>query len=267
MVMSRPQGDEVTVDGLEVGPKPLGTPESARLDVALVTAGWFESRAKAREAIEAGLVTLDGVVVSRPASRIRTGAHLAATAPYPWVSRGGVKLGAALGHFGIEPRGRVCLDVGASTGGFTDVLLARGAARVHAVDVGHGQLHPRIAADPRVSDWSGTDIRMFDAGRLSERPTLLVCDVSFISLSLVIGAILALAAPAADLVALIKPQFEVGKGNTVKGIVRSETLRAAVCDAASAEIVALGWTLAGLTQSPIRGGDGNVEFLVAARRP
>lgn len=256
------------MDGLEVGSKPLvGKTEPTRLDVALVTAGLFESRAKAREAIEAGLVTLDGVVAARPAARVRTGAHLAATAPYPWVSRGGVKLDAALDHFGIEPRGRVCLDVGASTGGFTDVLLARGAAHVHAIDVGHGQLHPRIAADPRVTDWSGTDIRVFDAGRLSERPTLLVCDVSFISLALVIESISALAAPAADLVALIKPQFEVGKGNTEKGIVRSDTLRAAVCDAVAAKIVALGWTLAGLMPSPIAGGDGNVEFLVAARRP
>lgn len=253
--------------GPEVGHEPVANEiGSSRLDVALVEAGLFQSRAKAREAIEAGLVTLDGSVATRPAARVRADARLAATAPYAWVSRGGVKLSAALDHFGVEPGGRVCLDAGASTGGFTDVLLARGAAHVHAVDVGHGQLHPRIAGDPRVSDWSGTDVRAFDAGRLSEKPTLLVCDVSFISFRLVAGSLSALAASTADLVALVKPQFEVGRGGTDKGIVRSATKRAAVCEAASARLTALGWTVRGVIESPIRGGDGNVEFLVGASR-
>lgn len=243
-----------------------GQAGAERLDAALVGAAGFESRAKAREAIEAGLVTVDGVVVLKPAARIRTGARLQASAPYPWVSRGGVKLAAGLDRFGVHPHGRMCLDVGASTGGFTEVLLSRGAARVFAVDVGQGQLHPRMAGDPRVTAWSGTDARELSAIRLSMPPELIVCDVSFISLRLVLPAVLALGAPDCDLVALIKPQFEVGRGNTAKGLVRDDHLRQAACDAVVQRIQSLGWTVAGVMPSPITGGDGNVEFLVGARR-
>lgn len=237
-----------------------------RLDAALVGIAGFDSRAKAREAIEAGLVTVDGVVVFKPAARVRTGARLQARAPYPWVSRGGVKLAAGLDRFGVHPQGRICLDVGASTGGFTEVLLSRGAARVFAVDVGQGQLHSRVTADPRVIAWSRTDARDLSASRFEVSPGLIVCDVSFISLKLVLPAVLALGAPECDLVALIKPQFEVGRGNTVKGLVRDEPLRQAACDAVVQLIRSLGWTVAGVMPSPITGGDGNIEFLAAARR-
>ena len=242
-------------------------PDEARLDVALLAAGLFESRAKAREAIEAGNVTVDDVVVRRPAARVRSGARLGAAPLYPWVSRGGLKLEAALDQFGIDPTGRVCLDVGASTGGFTDVLLARGAAHVDAVDVGRDQLHPRIRSDARVTALSGTDVRSVTADQLRSRPTLVTCDVSFISLRLVLPPVLALADPACDLIALVKPQFEVGKGRTSKGIVRDASLHRSACDAVADLVASLGWRLFGVVPSPIFGGDGNAEFLLGARRP
>lgn len=245
----------------------LAADSGARLDAALATAAVFESRAKAREAIEAGLVTVDGAVVRKPAARVREGATLAASAVYPWVSRGGVKLAAGLDSFGFDPNDRVCLDVGASTGGFTDVLLARGAAHVSALDVGHGQLHPRIAADPRVTDWSGTDIRAITPARFPDRPSLITCDVSFISLRHVLPIALALAADRSELVALVKPQFEVGRGHVHKGLVRDETLRRSACDAVQGLVEALGWRVAGIMPSPITGGDGNVEYLLGAQRP
>ena len=226
----------------------------------------FESRAKAREAIEAGLVTVDGAVVCKPSARVPEGASLAARAPYPWVSRGGLKLVAGLDAFGIDPRDRICLDVGASTGGFTDVLLSRGATHVFAVDVGQGQLHPRIAADARVTEWSGTDIRAVAPNRFEVAPSLVTCDVSFISLRIVLSAALALAAARSDLVALVKPQFEVGRGQTRNGIVRDEALRRSACDAVAALVASLGWQVEGTIPSPITGGDGNVEFLLGGRR-
>lgn len=236
-----------------------------RLDAALVAQGRFPSRAKAQEAIDAGLVRLDGRVVRKPATLVPIDAQLEASAPYPWVSRGGVKLEAALERFELQPAGRVCLDVGASTGGFTDVLLARGARHVHAVDVGQGQLHSRIAGDARVTDWSGTDIRSL--ATLAPAPSLVVCDASFISLRLVLPPALALAMADCDVVALIKPQFEVGPGRTDKGIVRDAALRTAVRDEIAGWLTsALGLHLIGLMASPISGGDGNQEFLVAARR-
>lgn len=235
--------------------------------MALVEAGFFESRAKAQEAIGAGLVTVDGVPVPRASVRVPPDARLAAEAPHPWVSRGGLKLVAGLDRFGIDPAGRVCLDVGASTGGFTDVLLARGAARVHAVDVGHDQLHSRLRADPRVEDLSGTDARRLSPAQFPEAPSLIVCDASFISLALVLPAVLPLGAPGCDLVTLVKPQFEVGPGMTHKGIVRDEGLRRDACARISALVEGLGWRLRGLVTSPVTGRDGNVEFLLGATAP
>jgi len=238
-----------------------------RADAALHERGFFESRAKAREAIEAGLVTVDGRVVVKPSTPIAEGAAIVAQAPYPWVSRGGVKLAHALEMFGVDPAGLYCLDVGASTGGFTDVLLARGARHVAAVDVGHGQLHERLRGDARVTSMEGQDARTLTAAQLAEPPALVVIDASFISLAALLPNALSLAAPQATLVALIKPQFEAGRQATKKGVVRDQAIHAEVCARARRDIEALGWRVAGETASPIEGGDGNREFLIVARRP
>ncbi len=238
-----------------------------RADRLLAERGLFESRAKAREAIEAGLVSANGRLVAKPSEQLDGDAEIAATAPYPWVSRGGVKLAHALGVFGIDPQGCYCLDIGASTGGFTDVLLSCGARHVVAVDVGHGQLHPRIARDPRVTSYEGADARALNAGRLAEAPGIVVCDASFISLSLLLPNILSLAAGEASLIALIKPQFEAGRATTKKGVVRDENIHREVCARIEAETTRLGWRVVGVSPSPIEGGDGNREFLLCARRP
>jgi 23S rRNA (cytidine1920-2'-O)/16S rRNA (cytidine1409-2'-O)-methyltransferase len=235
-----------------------------RADSALHARGLFESRAKAREAIEAGLVSVDGRIVKKPSEPIAADAHIVARAAYPWVSRGGVKLAHALDQFGVDPHGRFCLDVGASTGGFTDVLLTRGARHVVAVDVGHGQLHARLREDPRVTSLEGQDARSLTPAHLTEAPSLIVIDASFISLSVLLPHVLSLAAPRADLVALIKPQFEAGRAAVKKGVVRDEKIHAEVCARIEGEIEALGWRVSGITPSPIEGGDGNREFLVHA---
>lgn len=237
-----------------------------RMDVWLVESGAFPSRAKAREAIEAGLVTLNGRLVQKPAESVAAGDHVQSSAPYPWVSRGGVKLAAALDHFKFSPAGFVCMDVGASTGGFSDVLLNRGAARIYAIDVGQAQLHPRIASDPRVVVMEQTDIRTLEASSLDPAPQLAVCDVSFISLKLVLPAILAVLAPRATLVALIKPQFEAGPARVIKGIVRDENVRQEICNTIVECVETAQWRVKGLLPSPITGGDGNVEFLMMAQR-
>jgi 23S rRNA (cytidine1920-2'-O)/16S rRNA (cytidine1409-2'-O)-methyltransferase len=237
-----------------------------RADVALVQAGLFDSRAKAREAIEAGLVTANGVVVAKAAASIDPAAVLAAAPAYPWVSRAGVKLAAALDHFAVDPAGRRCLDVGASTGGFTQVLLSRGAAHVTAVDVGRGQLHAALAAEPRLHHLESTDARALAADDLGEPPSLVTCDVSFISLRLVLPHVLSLAAVPATLLALVKPQFEAGFGRVKKGVVRDEAIHAEVCAGMVAFVESLGWTVLGVVPSPIEGQDGNREFLLGASR-
>ena len=238
-----------------------------RADLLLVERGFFESRAKAREAIEAGLVSADGKLVRKPSDPLGSEAEILATAPHPWVSRAGLKLVAGLDTFGIDPTGRTCLDVGSSTGGFTQVLLARGAAKVIAVDVGRDQLHPSLRADPRVVSREATDARSVRAADFEVAPSLLVCDASFISLRLVLPAALALAPEGAELVALVKPQFEAGRTAVGKGgIVKDAKVHARVC----AEIVAFlegsGWHVRGPVPSPIEGGDGNREFLIAATK-
>ena len=233
-----------------------------RADVLLVERGLFESRAKAQAAIAAGRVAADGVVLRKPSDEISADALLDATPEHPWVSRGGLKLAAALDRFGFDPAGRVCLDVGASTGGFTDVLRARGARRVYAVDVGRGQLHPKLRADAAVVALEETDIRAL--APLAEPPDLAVVDVSFISLKLVLPAVDRLLRRPAQLVALIKPQFEAGRKNLKKGIVRDPAVHAAVCDDIAAFAASLGWKVAGIIPSPIEGGDGNKEFLMGA---
>lgn len=248
------------------GDHTAGLPERRRADLHLVELGLFESRAKAQAAIAAGLVSADGEPVRKPSDTIPVTASVAAEAPHPWVSRGGVKLAAALDQFGIDPAGQVCLDVGASTGGFTDVLLSRGAARVYAVDVGRAQLHPRLAADARVVSLEGVDVRRLGEGQVPETASLCVVDVSFISLKLVLPALKQLMNEGGYLVALVKPQFEAGRNNVGRGgIVRDEAVRLAVLDEIAAFATEQGFSVLGTMPSPIEGGDGNREFLLAAR--
>lgn len=245
----------------------MASPDRIRADLLLVARGLAESRAQARAAIEAGLVQAGGAPVRRPSDLLPADAELAAGRPHPWVSRGGVKLAAALDAWSIDPTGRVCLDVGASTGGFTDVLLARGAALVHAVDVGRGQLHPRLAADARVRSLEATDIRALGGAIEPASVGLATVDVSFISLRLVLPALATYLAAGADLVALVKPQFEVGpQGIGRGGIVRDADLRDGAVAAILGLLPALSLDLVGRIESPIAGGDGNREILIGARR-
>jgi len=237
-----------------------------RADVVLVERGFYASRSRAQEAIAAGLVTADGRPVRRASEAIPEGAAIRAEEPHPWVSRGGVKLAAALDAFGLDPRGLVCLDIGASTGGFTEVLLARGAARVYAVDVGRGQLHPRVLGHPRVVSLESTDVRSLDRLLVPDPVDLAVADVSFISLRLVLPAAVALLARRAAMAVLVKPQFEAGPAHVRKGIVRDEAVRRRVCREIADFVAALGFEVLGPVPSPIEGGDGNREFLLGARR-
>ncbi len=241
-----------------------------RADLALVERGFFDSRAKAQEAIAAGLVRIGGKVLRKPSEPIGADARIEAAPPYPWVSRGGVKLEAALDAFGFDLVGAICLDVGASTGGFTDVLLARGVQKVYAVDVGHEQLHPRLRADPRVILREGKDARTLTPADFPEPPTFITCDVSFISLALVLPTLLALAPPQARLtqarlICLVKPQFEVGPSHVVKGIVKDAAARHDACARIEALLSDAGWRIAGLIESPIQ-GEGNREYLIGATR-
>lgn len=236
-----------------------------RADVVLVERGFFASRARAQEAIAAGLVTVNGAVIRKASDAVSEEAVITAEQPHPYVSRGGVKLAAALDLFQIDPRDKICLDIGASTGGFTEVLLNRGAAHVYAVDVGHGQLHPTIASHARVTNLEGTDARSLNADLIPPRADLLVSDVSFISLKLVLPAAAALLKPQAELAVLVKPQFEAGRDLVKKGIVRDEAVHRAVCEDMRAFVASLGFEVMGLIPSPIAGGDGNREFLLGAR--
>jgi len=237
-----------------------------RIDQLLVERGLFDSRAKAQAAIEAGLVYADGEIVGKPSAMIAADAEIKASAAHPYVSRGGVKLAAALDHFGISAEDRICLDVGASTGGFTQVLLERGAHKVYAVDVGSSQLHDTVRARPEVVSLEQTDIRTIAPAHFQPSPDLVVIDVSFISLRLVLPPALALARRPAQLIALIKPQFEAGRAVVKRGIVRDAAVHTAVCDDISAFVASLGWRVDGIIPSPISGGDGNVEFLLGASR-
>ncbi len=244
----------------------MKTPSRLRADRLLVERGLFESRAKAQAAIDAGLVHAGGALVRKASEEIAIDAPLQARPAHPYVSRGGVKLAAALDYFSFAPKGRICLDVGASTGGFTQVLLERGAKRVIAVDVGRGQLHDSLRARPELVSLEETDIRALSPARLGEAPNLVTIDVSFISLKQVLPAALALAQPPAQLVALIKPQFEAGRGRVKRGIVRDAAVQTKVCDDIAAFVASLGWRVLGMIRSPIAGGDGNAEFLLGAAR-
>lgn len=241
----------------------------SRLDQLLVARGLAQSRTEAQALVMAGLVFSAGRRLDKSGLMVAADIALEVRGrEHPWVSRGGVKLAAALDHFHIDPAGRVALDIGASTGGFTDVLLSRGAAKVYAIDVGHGQLAWSLRQDPRVVVRERLNARRLSAEQVAEPLSLIVCDVSFISLTLVLPPALRLAAPEADLVALIKPQFEAGREQVGRGgIVRDETVRTAVCQRITDWIAAQpGWRVTGLMPSPICGANGNVEFLVAAAR-
>jgi len=240
---------------------------STRADLLLVERGLAASRSEAQSLLMAGLVWSGDRRVEKPGARLKPDAPLAVRGrPHPYVSRGGVKLAHALDAFAIDPAGLVCLDLGASTGGFTDVLLRRGAAKVHAVDVGHGQFDWKLRNDARVVLHERTNARSLAREQVPEPIDLIVCDVSFIGLEIALPAALALAAPGGFLIALIKPQFEVGKGRVGKGgIVRDPALHDEVCARVRAWLDARpGWRVVGIIPSPITGADGNVEFLIAA---
>jgi 23S rRNA (cytidine1920-2'-O)/16S rRNA (cytidine1409-2'-O)-methyltransferase len=240
-----------------------------RADRALVARGLAETRSKAQALIMAGVVFSGETRVDKPGQPIAEDTVLEVRGrPHPWVSRGGLKLEQGLDHFAVNPSGLVSLDLGASTGGFTDVLLARGAVRVYAVDVGQGQLAWKLRSDPRVVVLERANARTLTREQVPEAVGLIVCDVSFIGLETVLPAPLALAAPGARLVALIKPQFEVGKGRVGKGgVVRDPALHAEVCTRIADWLAARsGWRVLGVTESPILGPEGNKEFLIAAAK-
>jgi 23S rRNA (cytidine1920-2'-O)/16S rRNA (cytidine1409-2'-O)-methyltransferase len=237
-----------------------------RADRLLVERGLFESRARAQAAIAAGRVTADGRPVRKASEAISTAAAIEATPAHPYVSRGGVKLTAALDHFRLDATGRVCLDVGASTGGFTETLLRRGARRVYAVDVGRDQLHASLRGRPAIVAMEETDIRALSPSRLVEQPDFATVDVSFISLKLVLPAVGNLLTPRATLVALIKPQFEAKRRDIKKGIVRDPAVHEAVGADIAAFLSAQGWQVGGRMPSPILGGDGNRELFIEAQR-
>ena len=238
-----------------------------RLDQALLSRGLAATRSRARDLILRGEVSVDDVVVTKAGVPVSDAASIRIAGAAAYVSRGALKLEAALEAFGLEARGRIALDVGASTGGFTEVLLAHGAERVYAVDVGHGQLHGRLKADPRVVSLEGCDARALDRELISEPVDAIVADASFISLTQALPAALALAAPGAWLVALVKPQFEAGREAVGRGgIVRDPAAHEAAVAKVSEWLASKpGWQVAGLMPSPIAGGAGNREFLLGAR--
>lgn len=239
---------------------------SQRADVFLVEQGYAASRAEAQAAIKAGRVSADGKPLTKPAQMLHIGQEIAFEKEHPYVSRGALKLIAALDHFGLSPKDRICLDIGASTGGFTQVLLERGATRVFAIDVGHDQLHKTVASDPRVTSYEGVNARDLTADIVTDPPQAIVIDVSFISLMLALPRALEMAAKGAWLVALVKPQFEVGREHIGKGgIVRDPAAGLAAAERVATWLSSIdGWQVHGLIDSPIVGGDGNREYLLAA---
>jgi 23S rRNA (cytidine1920-2'-O)/16S rRNA (cytidine1409-2'-O)-methyltransferase len=241
-------------------------PPRKRADVLLVERGLFESRARAQAAIEARLVTANDKQVLKASEGLPEDAVLQAQPAHPFVSRGGVKLSGALERYPIEIEDHVCLDVGASTGGFTEVLLANGASLVFSIDVGHGQLHPSLHGHPRIVSMEETDIRGLEGKRLPQRPDIVVIDVSFISLKAVLPVALSLAAAPTHLLALIKPQFEAARKHSKRGIIRNAAVHQDICDDIATFVSSLGCTGIEVFPSPITGGDGNIEFFLGARR-
>ncbi|OPZ60787.1 MAG: Hemolysin A [Deltaproteobacteria bacterium ADurb.Bin510] len=238
-----------------------------RLDKLLCDRGLVESRAKAAALIMAGQVTVAGQVVSKAGTNVDTQAAIELKETYPYVSRGASKLEAALDEFNVDLSGKVAADIGASTGGFTDLMLSRGVVRVYALDVGHGQLHYRLRQDARVVNLEGVNVRTLEPGLVNEPCDIITFDVSFISLKLVLPPALELLKAGGDIVALIKPQFEAGKDQVGKGgIVRDEGVIAAVLNDMQAFFTACGLTVSGIIPSPIKGAKGNQEYLIHARK-
>ncbi|QKV18901.1 TlyA family RNA methyltransferase [Oricola thermophila] len=243
--------------------------DRVRLDQLLVETGAFASRSRARDAILRGTVRVGGARAEKPGQMVPRDAEIDLDDPArAYVSRAALKLKAALGHFDLSPEGRIALDVGASTGGFTQVLLEQGAAHVFAVDVGHGQMAERLAADRRVTNIEGLNARDLAPALLGDaRPRFVVSDVSFISLKLALPPALALAAPGAEAVLLVKPQFEVGRERIGKGgLVAQADAERCAGDLADWFAGQPGWSVLGLCPSPIAGGDGNTEYLLAGRK-
>lgn len=241
-----------------------------RIDLLLVERGLVESRRRAQALVMAGAVFADGVRVDKPGQQVAAKAGIEVRGPdHPWVSRGGLKLDHALDRFGVDVSGAVALDLGASTGGFSDVLLRRGAAQVFAVDVGRGQLAWSLRRDERVTVLEKTNVRALDGTLIPRAPRVIVADLSFISLKVALPPALALAAPCAVLVALVKPQFEAGRKHVGKGgIVRDSAVHEAVCaDIRDWLAGDMGWSVDGVAESPVTGARGNREFLIAARKP
>jgi 23S rRNA (cytidine1920-2'-O)/16S rRNA (cytidine1409-2'-O)-methyltransferase len=248
---------------------PDGAAKKIRADQSLVQQGLVESRSRAQALILAGKIFAGERRIEKAGELVAGDLPLAVRGQdHPWVSRGGLKLEHALRYFGLSPAGRICLDVGASTGGFTDVLLANGATRVHAVDVGHGQLAWKLRRDPRVVVHEKTNARSLTGNDIADAIGALVCDASFIGLRTLLPSPLALCAEDAWAVALIKPQFEAGRGAVGRnGVLRDSTVQAEVCRGIAEWWSGLpGWCVAGLTESPITGAEGNREFLIAATR-
>jgi 23S rRNA (cytidine1920-2'-O)/16S rRNA (cytidine1409-2'-O)-methyltransferase len=239
-----------------------------RADQLLVSRGLAESRTRAQALIMAGAVFSGEKKLAKPGDMVSDDAALEVRGKdHPWVSRGGIKLDHGLTHFGFDVTGSVALDVGSSTGGFTDVLLSRGAAKVYAIDVGTNQLAWKLRTDPRVVVHEQTNARFLTAGEVPEPVDMIVCDASFISLQKVLEAPLKLAKTGAKLVALVKPQFQAGREEVGKGgVVRDPSVHQRVCDEASEWVEAQGWTVLGITESPIKGPEGNVEFLLGAKK-
>lgn len=245
--------------------------ETQRLDQLLVALGLFASRSRARDSIERGTVIANGQVVTKPAAMVAANAVISISDPaQDYVSRAALKLVAALDHFKLDPSGLECLDVGASTGGFTEVLLERGAAHVTSIDVGHDQMHPRISEHPLVTNIEGLNARHLTAEDIFDRPvSFLVSDVSFISLKLALAPALQLAEAGASAVLLVKPQFEAGRDAISKaGLLKAPETAPDVARELERWLVEdMGWTSLGLIPSPITGGDGNVEFLLGGKKP
>lgn len=245
--------------------------ETIRLDQLLLNAGLVASRSRARDAISRGTVRVNGRIVTKPSSTFPASAVIEIDDPaQAYVSRAALKLKAALDAFGLDPAGLDCLDIGASTGGFTDILLERGAAHVIAVDVGHDQLHPRLRADERITNYEGLNARVLDEDHLEDRTIgAVVSDVSFISLKLALPPALTLAEPGAFCVLLVKPQFEAGREAISKaGLLKDPESAPAVAAELERWLTEdMGWQSLGLIPSPITGGDGNVEYLLGGRKP
>ncbi len=240
-----------------------------RLDLALVERSLAPTRAKAQSLVMARRITVNGLIVDKAGSPVAAeDAIVVVELEHPWVGRGGMKLAGALEVFAISPAGLVCADIGASTGGFTDVLLQKGARKVYAIDVGYGQLDAKLRADERVINREKCNARYLDASDFEDTIELVSIDVSFISLKLILPAVLEFIAPLGRVVALIKPQFEVGKGDVGKGgIIRDDVIRGAAVDGVVEFAKEIGFTVEGLIESPVRGAEGNIEFLVSLTAP